>query len=426
MIIFLGILLGIFIITLMMIEYSKTHDFLHPIVIFLFLEFIRYVPGLLILEQESSVKFTTTGSFKVFVFEIIYILFALFGMNFANRLNVKSKNIIYDMPTFNILVMFLIGFISKIVVISKLGGLSFVLSSPQLAYQMQSHGFGIYTILYKFMQLGIIAMCEKAVLHKDRKRYVFYSIVMTLIYMLSFLIYTNRTPAFIMLLIVFFIINFEVHRFNIERLFNWKVLIIFLIILFGSKYAAERRTYRSDNVSSNFVYELIKELSYDGRDMFVYNYFGNHDKWLGKGYLNVVPSITPGVREKPSTDDGIYLVNLIRGYSINPNENYNYLPTTTGSVPFSTPGYMYANFGIFGIIIGGFIIGIINMLFYKYMLRNLNAFNVALYFIIIYQFGLSTGKLVPAVISILFIIIFKKIFSFKIVFKKRYKNNFNR
>lgn len=95
------------------------------------------------------------------------------------------------------------------------------------------------------------------------------------------------------------------------------------------------------------------------------------------------------------------------------------MPSTTGSVPFTTPGYMFANFGVLGIIFGGILEGILIGIAYKFMVWNLNAFNVAIYFYMIYSFGLSTGRMVPTLISIAFIVIFKKIINIRIVFGKR-------
>ncbi len=86
----------------------------------------------------------------------------------------------------------------------------------------------------------------------------------------------------------------------------------------------------------------------------------------------------------------------------------------TGSVPFTTPGYMYANFGFVGVLLGGIIEGFLIGLSYKKMQKNKNAFNVAIYFYMIYSFGLSTGRMVPTMISIIFIWLFKKVINIRV------------
>lgn len=416
-----GLILGAILIALVVFFYRKERNLLAPAVVFLGLEFLAYVPGLLVLEQESSIIFTTSGSITLIIYELLYVVFVLFGMSIGRRIKLSANSTKYDVSSFNIFVFFMIGFAAKLLVMQRLGGIGFVLAHPQLAYQLQSHGYGIYTQFYKFMLLAILAMCEKAVRYKNRKKYVVYASIMILLYMLSFLIYTSRTPGLIVLLIVFFIYNFEVRKFNIERLFNRKVLIVVIFIFAASYFATNSRNNTVNAVSNSAIQDMVRNLSDDGRDMFVYDYFSSHPKWYGAGYLNIIPSLIPGVPDKPVTDDGLYLVNLIRGHNVNINALFSELPSSTGSVPFSTPGYMFANFGIIGIIGGGILMGILLMVSYRKMLGNTNAFSVAIYLYMIYSFGLSTGRMVSVLITIAFIVIFRWFINLKFVFGRKYR-----
>ncbi|HGF7682997.1 TPA: oligosaccharide repeat unit polymerase, partial [Enterococcus faecium] len=194
MIKFIGILLGLFFLLMLYIYYQKEKDFLEPKVLFLILEFISYVPGMILFTSESSIEFTVAGCMKVMLFELIYVFSALAGINLSRKIFVAEKNKVYDIPLINIIIFFAIGFGAKILVILKLGGLSFVIQNGQLAYLMQSHGYGIYTMFYKFMVVAILAMFEKFVIHKERRVYKVLLIVMISLYALSFLIYTSRTP----------------------------------------------------------------------------------------------------------------------------------------------------------------------------------------------------------------------------------------
>lgn len=415
-----GIILGIILVFIIGIKYKLKHDIFHPEVLFFILEFIRYVPGLLFLEKESSVQFTTDLTVKLLIFELIYILSVMIGMDIAKKIKFKSNEVNdkggqqYNLSTFMIIVFFLIGLSAKILAIKKVGGIAFVLSNPQLAYLKQEHGFGIYTQFYKFMLLAILAMCEKTIKEGNRKKNIMITGIMVLVYVASYLIYTSRTPGLIVFIIILFIINFKIKKISLYVLFDIKIWIIILFIFSASFYATKNRMDTTNEVTNTALEDMITNLSNDGRDMFVYNYFSMDNYLLGKGYLNIIPSLIPGKKDKPSTDDGLYLVNLIRGYDVDINSNYNEYPSKTGSVPFSSQAYMYANFGVFGIVIGGIIIGLISMIAYRRVIIRNSSFDIAIYFYIIYSFGLSTGRMVPVLITIIFITIFSKFMKVKI------------
>ena len=417
---FCGITLGIILIGLIVFFYKQEKNLLAPTVAFLTLEFLAYVPGLIVLKQESSIYFTATGSVKLVSYEFLYIVFVLVGMSMGNKAKLHYETTEYDAPIFNIVMFFLIGFAAKLIVVRKLGGLGFVVAHPRLAYQLQSHGYGVYTQVYKFMLMAILAVCEKAVKHREQKKYIVYAAVMILLYMLSFLIYTSRTPGLIVLLMVFFICNFEVRKFNVRRLLNRRVLIVAIFIFAASNFATNSRNDNTNIESNSAIQDMVMNLSMDGRDMFVYDYFSAHNKWHGAGYLNIIPSLIPGVPDKPVTDDGLYLVNLIRGHDVSVNALFSTLPSSTGSVPFSTPGYMFANFGVSGIILGGLLMGVILRISYRKMLGNKNAFSVAIYFYMIYSFGLSTGRMVPVIITVVFIVVFRQLINLKFVIQKNH------
>lgn len=259
------------------------------------------------------------------------------------------------------------------------------------------------------MLVAIIAMFDKFILHKKTSLLIIL-VGMVIIYMLSFLIYTSRTPAFIILLIIIFIVNFEWSRFKLKSLAKAKFIIPTLFIILASNYATSQRTSTGDLVDEESpLIDMVRNMSNDGRDMFVYEHFNYSNFWYGLGYLNIPLALNPLVEDKPSLDDGIYLVNYLRGFNVDINSNMSALPSQTGSVPFSTPAYMFANFGTIGVIFGGLIMGWIYMIFYNRMLSRTNAFSITTYFLIIYSFGLSTGRMIPTLISIIFIIVSEKI-----------------
>lgn len=405
----IGFILGLILIVIIYNSFRKYKNYFHPLVIFPTLQFLATVPGLIFLKHESSVIFTFEGVLILFVNELIYVLSAVFCMSMLVKHNVKSSIYVRDIPLYRIIIFFLVGLYAKFIVFKKLGGLAFVIANAQLSYELQTHGFGIYITMYKFMLVAIIAMFDKFILHKKTSLLIIL-VGMVIIYMLSFLIYTSRTPAFIILLIIIFIVNFEWSRFKLKSLAKAKFIIPTLFIILASNYATSQRTSTGDLVDEESpLIDMVRNMSNDGRDMFVYEHFNYSNFWYGLGYLNIPLALNPLVEDKPSLDDGIYLVNYLRGFNVDINSNMSALPSQTGSVPFSTPAYMFANFGTIGVIFGGLIMGWIYMIFYNRMLSRTNAFSITTYFLIIYSFGLSTGRMIPTLISIIFIIVSEKI-----------------
>lgn len=423
-IILIGVILGVFLLYLTYTSYRRFHNYFHPMVIFPVLEFLSYVPGLLLLEHESSVIFTFEGALIQFVYEVIYVTVTMLTMQINTKKKLKSKIRIKDIALYKILGCYGLGLYAKFLVFKELGGLIFVMDNAQLSYELQSHGFGIYITMYKFMLVAILAMFDKYVIHHTKKSLIIL-LLMVIIYMASYLIYTSRTPAFIILLIILFIINFEWSRFQLKSLIKIKFIIPALFIVIASNYATNQRTSTGNMVEDeSALVDMARNMSHNGRDMFVYNYFNFSNFWYGEGYLNIPSALNPTLKDKPSMDDGIYLVNLLRGYDVDINSKVSQLPSQTGSVPFSTQSYMYANFGIIGIIIGGIIMGWIYMFTFNRMRRDTNAFSIAIYFFIIYSFGLSTGRMIPTLITIAFILCCQYILGGKLKIKKIF-NSFN-
>lgn len=421
-VVFIGILLGIFLLILIISSYRKYKNYFHPMVIFPALEFLSYVPGLILLKHESSVVFTFEKSLILFTFEFIYVSGAMITMYFRTKGDQRSRIVIKDIPLYRILGCYAIGLYAKFMVFKELGGLIFVMDNAQLSYELQSHGFGVYITMYKFMLVAIIAMFDKYVIRR-KSSFLLLLIGMVVIYMLSYLIYTSRTPAFIILLIILFIINFEWSRFRLKSFAKIKFIIPASFIIIASNYATNQRTSTSNLVGEESpLIDMVRNMSKDGRDMFVYEYFNWGNFWYGEGYANIPYALNPFTREKPSLDDGIFLVNLLRGNDININANSGDLPEQTGSVPFSTPAYMYANFGIIGVLIGGVLMGLVYIFTFNKMRARTNAFSITIYFYVIYSFGLSTGRMVPTLITIIFILISEKILGGKIRIRKLLKS----
>ena len=105
----------------------------------------------------------------------------------------------------------------------------------------------------------------------------------------------------------------------------------------------------------------------------------------------------------------MYLRALMKGYHVEPPMTIEELGAKSdlSSVPFTSTGILYANFGIVGIIVGGMLIGFILVSQYQKMLKN----NFMLDDILLYQFlcirlTLSTKGLVELFMTIIIIKVF--------------------
>lgn len=424
----MAIVFGVLLITLLLLimftSYRRYRDVFSPMFFYALFQLLRYVPGILTKEREMGVSFTTDNLTRFFIIEVIAVLSVRLGFYIHNHY-FYHKSIIYveknrkpdgRVPHYLIILIYLIGLYGRIRVILAAGGLRYVLGNTREVYLSSGAGSGYTSLLEQLMLVGIIMQIKmisdipKNLSVNRTKNYILLMIMIALS-MMSYLIYSRRSPALELLMFVVFAYHYLIKEIRIADIIKPRVLMLMAAII---AIVVVMPSIRSGNTASLSLFKassVFDEFSYLGRDVGCYEYFSNHEKWLGKSYINLLMAPIPSALmvNKPPVDDGLYLCNIIHGYEVAPPMPASQLPFYN-SYPFSTQGILYANFGIIGVIIGEIIMGAIYGRVYK-MLRNTRSdYMVIAFQLVIYQLELSTLSIVQTLIPLLITFFAYKLF----------------
>lgn len=419
--ILMGIFLSLMYFATFLISYKKTKDIFNPLGFFSIMQFIGYIPGILFFEQHMNVKLTLYNVSFVFIYQIIVLITFWIGVEIYN--DIKKENeyigIIYEIPKNNkkAIYIFILGLISSIYFIYSVGGISFIMNNIQMDF---AAGNSYLLSLQLLMPIGIASMF----ITKEKPKFTTVAL-MFLIYAANIFIFTRRAPILEALLLLIFIYNYRIKRISLKILINPKIIASFILLIFFILIMPTFRGSEGFSIFSNFsdiikyieknILGIFGEFSNVSQDAFIYTNFNSKNFYLGKTFINIVPSFLPSTYFpwKPPVDDGLYLSNFILGNYISPPGNiFPYM----SSYPFSNQGSMYANFGIIGVIIGSIIIGYIYSFFYNLIKKNnYNVFTIIIYQLIVYKFVLSTKNIVQTLLAIILtFIVFKLFYKIKI------------
>lgn len=424
-----GIALGVILITIFIVAYGKTKDLFAPICFFAFYQFIRYVPVIIYNNEEAFfIVLTDKTLLPTFLFETLFVFSVVFGYSLIKKKNHKNSSKteiprrsvsipkIIDIPIQAVFIIFILGFASRVYLIYKSGGLMYVLRNMGNAYMaLSTNSNGYILALGNLMTLALLMLIFKISFAKRKKRLIIILIAMIFLSMVSFLVYSARSPALEILLVAIFGYHYLIRKIKVSFLFKPKVLFVAFLVLAiivvlpllrvmsSGNSSVDYKNLRLDLNIFNSIGVMLEELSTVKTDTFVYNYFNSSNYWHGANFLNLFTIAIPSsvYPNKPCIDDGIYLCNLMSGYVVSPNAGRVGLAETY-SWPFTTPGCMFANFGIIGIIVGGIILGVIFRKAYKLLKRKCDPFVIFIYFLVIYQLEFSTLSISQAIVPIVF------------------------
>lgn len=421
----LGVLLLLFFLGIAIFEYRKRRDLFSPLVLFSIFGILRYVPGLMYIDSYLGLDMTDKNSILVFFFESLFVTFVLIGYYFAKQFKRNKKPFdIHFRDTFSLncvaLFLYAIGFAFGLLYIHRIGGFSLVI-----------HGDKIYTggngnsYIRAMMFLMIVGICLLIQNNIKEKRLVYKLclwscvILLFMIYSFFFFIQTSRSPVLEALLIIVMVYNYQGKRIRITDLFKPKAIIVFLIIaayIIVMPYVRGLKGTETVSVQNGLAYafnnitDVFKEFCYTTRDGFIYENFNESNFWYGSNLINLICAPLPSsiFAWKPPVDDGMYLANASIGYFVRPPSSdlpwYN-------SYPLSSPGGLYINFGVFGLVVGGLLFGMLYNFSYQTLERSKYDFVfVIIYQLIIYQLEFSSLSIVqtltPLVITYLSVKIF--------------------
>lgn len=441
-------LLMLFLIPLI-ISYKKNRDFFAPVVIISFMNIITIVPHLWIISQSTMNVYPLVlyyfgfrgleldmGIFKFLIIQAVAYLFNLVGIKFYDTVNMNNlKYYRMDMKESKeklksgAIILMSIGIIAYLILIYTIGGFEFLFSHiHKRTFLLRGNNYLLSLIDCLIIGVAIYTYNHKYKNTPATRSYLFISIIAGVIIFTSF---GGRATSVLLFLIILMIWNYSVDKIKIFTLRNVIiVLLVFIYIIMVPLLRAENALYAYMN-DINVLFEqiiksgtnIIKEISIVDRNLFAINYFSLDNIWYGKSFVDLVYAFIPSsfYPDKPPVDDGVYIWTLVNGIYVEPSLPYHNL--LQSSWPLETMGMMYANFWIPGVIVGMFVLGIIQSFTYNLMKNSeFTVFTIILYSYIIYKFDLSNLFITQTLISMtLTFVVMKILFGLKI--RKANKKN---
>ena len=320
----------------------------------------------------------------------------------------------------------MLGFVIKLYIIYKTGGLFLILSNLQNRTALLS-GNNYYSVISSVLLINGTAFVEYYYLSTKSKNSLCIIIICIILCSFSLLIFGARKPLLMFCIKLTMIYHFVENKIKFNDFFKTKsVIICFLSIMFMVMVPMLRYKETSTLFLTPITWvkegykradTIFHEFSYTRGDIFVFEYFNKKNYWYGKVYKNILVQWIPMkiYPNKPPMDDGVYLYNLMKGYEITPNTPFVDVKFKT-SIPFTLSGSLYANFGLIGVIIGSFIVGCIYQFLYTFMKDcNYCIYSIIVYQIVLFEFIPSSLHTTSPIIGIIFIsIFFKLLLKFKI------------
>jgi oligosaccharide repeat unit polymerase len=442
-----GIILLIILTFLFALSYKSESDLFSPLCVFSILTILRYVPNIISKGYESFTYLNEEDTYYTFCFELLsifsvlvgYLISISFNMNREKRYVQIEKYTAYKngkraVSEWQVMLFYCIGIGARVLLIYKSGGVKYVVANMGTSYAGIREGTGyiffvsncaiIAIMLQMYLMFEVRGKNIKIYIHRRNAL-----IAMVVLYCGSYLIYSSRSPVFELMLYLLFGYNYLSRRIKISFIFRpiimlGLVLAVFIIVampIFRNGSSIGKISF------GGVVSDFFSEFSYVGRDTFVYQYFSTHEHWFGKNYVSLFTSFIPSTiyKSKPPNDDGIYLLNIMRGNEVVPPTSRDKL-IYFYSCPFSTPGIMYANFGIVGLLLGNFFVGWLYAKTYIKAKNSHDIMNIIVYLLVVYSLELSTLSILqtinPLLVSyIVYWIVAQKRKRIKIVISK-YKN----
>lgn len=410
-----GITLAVVYMTVIFISYAYKEDIFAPLSFYIVMHFIRYVPVIIddTVTIDSGYSFADYECARLTLLEIASCMMVVVGYLTRAEFTRHGKPYVaktsYCYPQYVITIVFALGLFGRYQYYVSRGGLLNVLHSMgNISFSSSGSGTGSSSFLQYFMTAAIAMQLAKigAIKESGKGKYresILFLIIMTTLAMLSYLIIGKRSGTLAYLLLVIIGWNYLVKPIDFSALFSLRSV---LLIVFGMLVITLAPSLRTGANTDFALRKLFAELSYAGRDMAVYKYFENHRYWLGSSYITLFTALVPSSLwvGKPIVDDGVYLLNIISGYDVNPPMSANEVPMLN-SYPFSSEGALYANFGIIGVVLFQLFFGYFLYCCYDRTRFSKDVLDVGVYFIVLTTLELTSLGLFQTLFSIMMLII---------------------
>lgn len=321
---------------------------------------------------------------------------------------------------------FVIGAFSRIYMLARAGGISYIWNNIIHRASMTA-GMGYLDNLTAFMTYGVIFLETYYMIKKSRgiKILCYLSIAFASILLLAF---GARSPLLKLAFAIFFVWYYRSKdRSLLKRIFKPKIVaLVFLLIVIVITLPTFRNVdfeFNAQNImagvqdSSKNLLSIFDSISIYDEDIFTFDYFSSHGKWLGRSYIDLFYAWIPRsmLQNKPPVDDGVYLRSLMLGTTVVPSVPFSELPTNS-SVPFSLNGIAYANFGILGCVFYGLLFAmVINKQYIKMVKSQYAPEEIFLYEILCTRLNFSVKGIVELLMTIIIYLVVKMFLKTRLV-----------
>lgn len=304
---------------------------------------------------------------------------------FVSRLSYKAHTNSFDRSILKFaIISFFLGFLSFLVLISKMGGLSQIWSELHLR-SSNNAGLGYYQTFY-MISIQFSSMILIWYFSKYKKK-----IQLILTYLFSVFLVGGlgaRGPVIIYIISIIIMRHFLIKKINV--IFNRKtislliVLPIFIVALLQLRknslsYFIENTDELVEKTIKDFESGFIARVGRIERDIVILGYFNENNFWYGKSYLGLLSAPIPRsiYADKPPVDSGMYLRAMAVGDIVVPPMPVYKLRTSSWP-EHNWVGYM--NFGLIGFLIFYFLSGLLLGKIFKYIKdRNFPIFPTCFY-----------------------------------------------
>ena len=399
---------------------NKKEDLFSPLNAFTLLFIIKILISLIGITNVNRIDedngflysaLTDDSSFLEYcILQSIGYILVLFGISIALRRTKKIDQsgitispILSRSYMFWGILFFLTGILGFILIMRKVGGVGYFFSNLHLR-RVLVRDLDFESMLLSFMDKGpmLIIFSKK---YSGKKLSIIDFLMILITGLMSGL---GGRKALLMLVIeCVFIYHYAIRKIQIKNLLKpIYVVIAVLLFFFFSIYSQFRRegameeflknpiAFYQENSSGDVVETVVGE-SYVPFYIAIIYYFRDHDFWLGSSFKGLLTAPIPSSMypNKPPVDDGMYLYSIAQGRpNIKPTMPAKSLDGT--SWPLETFGSMYANYGIPGVLIGMFILGLIIGWSYKKMVKSQFGFLWLLMYVnVLFTFELSTLRI---------------------------------
>lgn len=300
------------------------------------------------------------------------------------------------------IVMWLIGAIAFLRIMSQVGGIYYFFSHLQFRTSLMRN-IDFLSWILPFVNYGVLLIVYS---YKGTERPLNIRIILLIIVSGIMSGLGGRKSLLILLIEVLLLYHYCVKNIDIKKVIKPKnvlgIIAIYLFFIIMSKFRTEgafEEFLKHPTVfikqANNGILSTIRAESYVAYYMAVIQYFKTNSLWLGKSFLGLITAIVPSslFPAKPPVDDGTYLYSICQGRTdIVPPMPFNEL--NGSSFPLETFGSMYSNWGFCGVIFGMILLGGIYGYAYRKMQNSsYNFFRVVIYTHIIFNFQLSTLRI---------------------------------